>query len=200
MIQASLQSAAGMCWMIVSRRRRSQTATSTMPKNACMWCVGRRVSRLITQCCRHISSWCVRLKIFLHDAAILGCTAIRMALPYPRTDIVIGYPKLAATIEVQPEIAIYRRFGALNAQNLLYFQAELQWLETKLRDQQAQDDKDTQGNGSQYAKNWYWLKDSENDANDKQIRLVMQIRATLKEYSKSALTVISLIKPLTSRR
>jgi len=46
-----------------------------------------------------------------------------------------GYPKLAGQIELCPETAIFRRFGALNAENLLYFQAELVWLETELTKQ-----------------------------------------------------------------
>jgi hypothetical protein len=42
-----------------------------------------------------------------------------------------GYPKLARHMGASPEIAIFRRFGALNAQNLLYLQAELVHLEKR---------------------------------------------------------------------
>ena len=108
-----------------------------------------------------------------------------MNSPYPRAEVVIGYPRLATTIEAQPENSIYRRFGALNAQNLLYLQAELQWLEIELREQQVLDNQDTQGNGHKYATNWYWLKESEGTSNENQFRLVLKIRAVLKEYSKS---------------
>ncbi|KAH7379487.1 hypothetical protein BKA66DRAFT_587563 [Pyrenochaeta sp. MPI-SDFR-AT-0127] len=86
-----------------------------------------------------------------------------MAATDPFADIVIGYPKLAAKFEILPEAAIYRRFGALNAQNLLYYQAELTYLERKLRDQQKQDSNDQKGHGSSYAINWYWLKHSKTD-------------------------------------
>jgi hypothetical protein len=82
-------------------------------------------------------------------------------------------------------IAIYRRFGALNAQNVLYFQAELVDLEEKLRAQQVQDDGDPKGKKSLYAKTWFRLKDSAVDGDTRQLDLVMKIRETLREYSTS---------------
>ena len=109
---------------------------------------------------------------------------ITMAATDPFTDIVIGYPKLAAKFEILPEAAIYRRFGALNAQNLLYYQAELSYLERKLRDRQKQDSNDQKGHGASYATNWYWLKHSKTDGDGRQIDLVMQIRELLKQYSQ----------------
>jgi hypothetical protein len=102
----------------------------------------------------------------------------------PFRHITIGYPKLAARTEVQPELAIYCRFGALNAQNVLYFQAELVDLEEKLRAQQIKDDSDPRGKKSSYAKTWFRLKDSAVDGDTEQLNLVMKIRETLREYSK----------------
>jgi MoxR-like ATPase len=107
-----------------------------------------------------------------------------MASLDPFRHITIGYPKLAARIEVQPELSIYRRFGALNAQNLLYYQAELVDIEEKLRAQQVQDDNDATGEKSLYAKTWFRLKDSAVDGDTKQLDLVTCMRETLKEYSK----------------
>jgi hypothetical protein len=107
-----------------------------------------------------------------------------MAATDPFADIVIGYPKLAAKFEILLEAAIYRRFGALNAQNLLYYQAELTYLERKLRDQQKQDSNDQKGHGASYAINWYWLKHSKTDGDGRQIDLVMRIRELLKQYSE----------------
>ena len=101
----------------------------------------------------------------------------------PFGDAVIGYPKLAAKIAVQPEAAIYRRFGALNAQNLLYLQAELVDLEERLKEQQDLDDNDSTGRKSEYAKNWFSLQDSGVDGDTEQLDLVMKIREVLKEYS-----------------
>jgi hypothetical protein len=95
-----------------------------------------------------------------------------------------GYPKLAARIEVQPELAIYRRFGALNAQNLLYYQAELMDIEEKLMAQQVKDNQDTNGAKQKYASNWFRLKVSATDGDTKQLDLVKRMREILKEYSE----------------
>ena len=105
--------------------------------------------------------------------------------PFP--DIVIGYPKLATKIEILPEAAIYRRFGALNAQNLLYYQAELTYLEQDLRAQQRLDHDDLKGHGRSYATNWIWLKNSKAEGNGRQLDLVLEIREKLAKYSESTL-------------
>jgi hypothetical protein len=106
-----------------------------------------------------------------------------MAAIDPFPDSVVGYPKLAAKFGVLPEAAIYRRFGALNAQNLLYYQAELTYLERKLQAQQQRDNNDQKGHGASYAINWYWLRQSKTDGDGRQYELVMQIREVLKQYS-----------------
>src|SRR5688500_7611181 len=102
----------------------------------------------------------------------------------PLQSIVIGYPKLAAKTEIQPEFSIYRRFGALNAQNLLYFQAELADLEEELREQQVEDERNQAGKKSLYSKSWFRLQDSEIDGDTEQLELVLRIRKTLQEYSQ----------------
>ena len=107
--------------------------------------------------------------------------------PFPNT--VIGYPKLAAKIEILPEAAIYRRFGALNAQNLLYYQAELTDLEQKLQEQQKLDSNDQKGHGQSYALNWVWLKHSKTDGDGCQLDLVLQIRELLAKYSESVIPI-----------
>jgi hypothetical protein len=103
-------------------------------------------------------------------------------------DISIGYPKLAARVEIQPELSIYRRFGALNTQNLLYFQAQLTDLEASLRRQQVLDDTSTHGKKSYYAKSWFRLEDSAVDGDTKQLDLVLKIREVLREFSEYACT------------
>lgn len=108
-----------------------------------------------------------------------------MTLNDPLQDLVVGYPKLAGQMGIQPETTIFRRFGFLNAQNLLYLQAELTWLEKRLRERQAEDSVDSKGNKSQYALNWYWLSQAEDDGDTTQLDLVMKIRETMKEYSKA---------------
>jgi hypothetical protein len=95
-----------------------------------------------------------------------------------------GYPKLARHMGASPEMAIFRRFGALNAQNLLYLQAELVHLEKKLREFEKRDSQSSEGMKSQYARDWFWLSRSENDGNDDQWQTVLAIREKLVEYSK----------------
>lgn len=96
-----------------------------------------------------------------------------------------GYPHLARKIGAQPEYSIYRRFGALHAENILYLQAELADLEKRLQEQQQLDSASTQGRKSKYSLNWYWLRESNSaqDGDTKQIDLILQIRQTLNEYS-----------------
>ena len=99
---------------------------------------------------------------------------------YPLSDLISGYPKFAGRMELIPEIAIFRRFGALNAQNLLYLQAQLVYLERQLRDCEKADN----ANGHEdYAVDWFWLQRSAEDGDGTQWDLVKEIRKVLKEYS-----------------
>jgi hypothetical protein len=101
--------------------------------------------------------------------------------PFP--DVVVGYPKLAAKIESLPEAAIFRRFGALNAQNLLYYQAELTYLERKLKTQQQKDRNLGTDQEKRYSIDWFWLERARQDGDATQLGLVLKIRTLLKEYS-----------------
>ncbi|KAF3000788.1 hypothetical protein E8E13_005629 [Curvularia kusanoi] len=103
--------------------------------------------------------------------------------PFP--DLVVGYPKLAAKIGILPEAGIYRRFSALNAQNLLYYQAELTYLERRLKEQQLRDDHEKQGHGPEYGVDWYWLMHSPEEGDARQLGLILKIRDLLKEYNQA---------------
>lgn len=52
--------------------------------------------------------------------------------PHPLDAFVPGYPKIAARMSLIPETAMFRRFGALNARNLLYLQGDLARIEEEL--------------------------------------------------------------------
>ncbi|KAJ4348947.1 hypothetical protein N0V95_005032 [Ascochyta clinopodiicola] len=112
----------------------------------------------------------------------------------PLPNLVIGYPKLAAKIEILPEAAIFRRFGALNAQDLLYYQAELTYLEQALRAQQKLDHDDQKGHGKSYATNWIWLKNSTAEGNGRQLDLVLEIREKLAKYNKAVIQQAKILK------
>ncbi|KXT18229.1 hypothetical protein AC579_2892 [Pseudocercospora musae] len=55
-----------------------------------------------------------------------------------------GYPKLAAELGTTENYAIYRRFDALNARNLLYHQAKLTYLEHELHELELEHEKEEQ--------------------------------------------------------
>jgi hypothetical protein len=106
----------------------------------------------------------------------------------PLQDLVPGYPKLSGEMGLLPEIAIFRRFGALNSQNLLYLQAELVFMERKLRKVEAENIKDYRK--SRYAVDWYWLNESQFEDDDpEQIELVQEISKKLKHYSEHSFCV-----------
>ncbi|GME65638.1 uncharacterized protein LTHEOB_8511 [Neofusicoccum parvum] len=93
-----------------------------------------------------------------------------------------------------PETAIFRRFGFLNAQNLLYMQAELVILEKHLRRVQAEDAESGSEVRSQYAEDWFYLSTATNDegGNDEQWELMKEIRGKLREYNDTLLQQIKL--------
>lgn len=107
-----------------------------------------------------------------------------MALTDPLAIRVNGYPKVAGQIELLPETAIFRRFGGLNAQNLLYYQAELAGLEEELHRQQLQDSCSGHSGKANYAFSWYHLSRSDGDNEKRQLQLVYRIRETLRLYSR----------------
>jgi hypothetical protein len=96
--------------------------------------------------------------------------------------LTLGYPRLAGHMEIFPERAIFRRFGALNCRNLLYLQCELSSIEKQLIQQENADNTDPEK--LRYALDYFWLSQSRDDGDARQLELVMKMRKTLKEYSK----------------
>lgn len=99
-------------------------------------------------------------------------------------NLVNGYPKLAQRMGQIPETAIFRRFGPLSAQNLLYIQAELTHLERRLRKLELDSSKSEHDEPKKYALDWAWLALSQTDRTQEQWQIVLAIRRLLKEYSK----------------
>ncbi|KAI4626509.1 hypothetical protein J4E83_003660 [Alternaria metachromatica] len=99
-----------------------------------------------------------------------------------------GYPKLARSMGIRPESAIFRSFGALNAKNLLYMQAEITYLEEELREMEVADHDSDEGEKARYAHDWFFLEVSaeERDGVDaSQLSLILKIREKLREYNKA---------------
>ena len=124
-----------------------------------------------------------------------------------------GYAKLASLMGSNPEVAILRRFSALNAQNLLYLQAELVDLEEDLRAIAAEDNTSEDPDRVIYSRDWYTLSRSKNHTADnkdagRQWQIILSIREKLREYSSLAhchtqsfrLLIISKTKPFTTRQ
>lgn len=83
--------------------------------------------------------------------------------------------------------AIFKRFNRLAVRNLLVLQSELAELEAKLEeydheDQADREDKADRFNALQTLRNWEDYK-ARNDRNSDRMKLLEQIRITLKEYS-----------------
>ncbi len=99
-----------------------------------------------------------------------------------------GYDRLGRFMGEQPENAIFRRFGALAAEDLLYRQAELAELENDLRSYQEADKRSGERDRQHYAVAWKLLRDSANgkDGNDpRQWTTMLEIRAKLHDYRKT---------------
>ena len=96
-----------------------------------------------------------------------------------------GYARLASLMGTYPEVAIFRRFGALNVQNLLYLQAEITILENELRRTENADLESADQDRAIYGRDWQTLSDSIDGSGDgSQWRTFLKNRERLKEYSE----------------
>ena len=120
-----------------------------------------------------------------------------------------GYPKLASLIGRTGEVAIFKRFSALNAENLLFMQAELSYLENELRKivdsdlriehasappngpqadvsrTEANQEHSMESDRRLYARSWriMWEDARRDPSNSRQRQMRMLIKDKLKEYS-----------------
>lgn len=91
-----------------------------------------------------------------------------------------SYAGLGTLMNQNTDVAIVRRFGSLNAQNLLYLQAELVILEKKLRQQEYFDRRFGSESEKDFYRDYNTLSDNRES---EQYMLILQIREKLKEYS-----------------
>ncbi|OJD33530.1 uncharacterized protein BKCO1_2900020 [Diplodia corticola] len=104
-----------------------------------------------------------------------------------------GYPLLADHMGRMPQIAIFRRFGAINTLDLLYRQAELKRMEKELREEQEKS-ANMSGDPGDYAINSYLLEDDDGE----QWKVFKKIRIKLKEYNEALalqMTILSADTP-----
>lgn len=109
-------------------------------------------------------------------------TAFQSSIPVH--ELLRGYPKLAGKMGLVPESAIFRRFSALNAQSLLYYQAELIGLEVELRMLEHRDHESGDPYKEKMNVSWDWLEMSAELGDGQQRRHMLKIRETLKQYCK----------------
>lgn len=102
-----------------------------------------------------------------------------------------GYQKLADFMSDYPAGACFRQFGSLNALNLLYYQAELCFLEKQLKSASEKDRASQDHYRRMYFQSHQWLSQGRAEGGDldpkerTQWNLVLHIRETLREYSMS---------------
>lgn len=84
-----------------------------------------------------------------------------------------------------PEVAMVRRFRALNARHLLYLQAELAQIEKQLLKQEEIDAKERgHPDKPKYAIDYAWLMDSAEEEDHAQWQLIKDMKEKLKEYNE----------------
>ena len=91
-------------------------------------------------------------------------------------EVKVGYPAVAR-IMAEPGVTVFKRFGELNAQNLLYMQAELLLLENELKLIASDDEGDE--NTKDYATSWRVLLQSDS----LQLSKILELREKLEAYS-----------------
>ncbi|KAJ6259656.1 hypothetical protein Dda_5294 [Drechslerella dactyloides] len=95
-----------------------------------------------------------------------------------------GYPSTAAIMSTDAELSVYRRFDRLNARNLLYYQAELMYLESKL-DKLDEEDRLLENPEHKYhLRHYRELWDAQDERTEKRRDVVTEIRYFLKEYNE----------------
>jgi hypothetical protein len=101
----------------------------------------------------------------------------------PKQGQMEGYAKIAQRMATLPNVAIFRRFQALRAQNLLYMQAELVELEARFRDQAEKDAQSQDQNEKLFSRDWFTLSmPMENGEYSPQWKLALEIRKKLENY------------------
>lgn len=120
-----------------------------------------------------------------HRFSVVLTFAAMSPMDEEKGDAMNGYSRLASYMGEGAEIAMFKRFTALNAHNLLLYQAELSELEKKLTEAIEKDEASGDFRRMLYDRYLVALQCSETDidGNTEQLNTLRQIRKTLKEYS-----------------
>ena len=135
---------------------------------------------------------CLAVALFsAHNPALIS-NFREFTSPKPSSLSMDGYAKLATFMGAYPEVAIFRRFAALNTQNILYLQAELIHLETTLRELEKTDKSSGDAKRIDCAFDWLQLRNYvESDessgatrSQNKRWKIMSEIRTKLEKYSR----------------
>ncbi|KAK5155873.1 hypothetical protein LTS14_005439 [Recurvomyces mirabilis] len=105
-----------------------------------------------------------------------------------------GYNKLAILMGRNPQVAILRRFGALNMLNLLYLQAELSELERKFETAYLDDAVSNKADVREFCKSMVALRSSKDGPNGDQLEQLLVIQDKLEKYNAALVQVAEVSK------
>ncbi|EUC42999.1 hypothetical protein COCMIDRAFT_102020 [Bipolaris oryzae ATCC 44560] len=106
-----------------------------------------------------------------------------------------GYPMLAERIALKPQTAIYRRFDALNSRRILYLQAELCSLESRLRKMEEQEDQENKRDKrrfTEFAVDYNCMLKAKDGEGKPHLELLERIGEKLSQYNEALLQVSNL--------
>ncbi|KAF3192656.1 hypothetical protein TWF788_000265 [Orbilia oligospora] len=108
-------------------------------------------------------------------------TVTQKRRPIPVHDVPLGYSKLAAFIDLEDDLAIFRRFSRLHARLLLYRQADIEEIEEDLAELDMIEEEEARNAGTpDNALNRSWRR--EKDLDEYRVELVKKLRKSMKEY------------------
>jgi hypothetical protein len=140
------------------------------------------MTKIISECDEHLSDLIVqRLNLKSHQY-YLARPKMEQAIPEP-----IGYSAVAAVMSSDRDLSIYRRFGGLNARNLLYLQSELMELETRLHELDISANDMQKGIATwSIPRSWRSLEREGGE----HLQIVLRIRELLEKYSMCSSHII----------
>ncbi|KAK6532543.1 hypothetical protein TWF281_006730 [Arthrobotrys megalospora] len=108
-------------------------------------------------------------------------TITQQKRPIPVTEIPSGYSKLAAFMNLGDDLAVFRRFGRLHTQLLLYRQADIEEIEEELAELDMVEAEQARMQGKlENTLNRSWRK--EKDLDEYRVELVKRLRKSMKAY------------------
>ncbi|KAF3920441.1 hypothetical protein ABW20_dc0104883 [Dactylellina cionopaga] len=96
-----------------------------------------------------------------------------------------GYPSTAAIVSTDAELSVYRRFDRLNARNLLYYQAEIMYLEAELDKLDEEDGLLKEPEAKYHLRHFKELWEGRDERTRRRLSVVQEIRYQLKQYNKA---------------